>query len=1534
MATVDDKVVSMSFESSKFESGVNKVIQALDKLKAALKFPDAGKNLDQINASAQKVDLGHIGRAVDSIKGKLSALSVAALAVFANIATKAVSAGGRLIKSLTLDPVIAGFKEYETGLNAVQTILSNTSAAGTKLKDVNKTLNELNTYADKTIYNFSEMTKNIGTFTAAGVDLKTAAGSIKGIANLAALSGSNSQQASTAMYQLSQAISAGKVSLQDWNSVVNAGMGGTVFQRALAQTAQHMGTLGDGAVQLKGKMKNVTIEGQSFRESIQAKPGEKSWLTSDVLTTTLKQLSGDLTDAQLKAQGYSDAQIKAIQTQAKMALNAATQVKTLSQLLDTIKESVGSGWAQTWQIIFGDFGEAKTLFTGLSNSIGGFVSASANARNKVLGDWKDLGGRTLLIESIKNIFEALGAAIKPIKEAFRDIFPATTGKQLYDLTVRFKQFTETLKPGPETIDGLRRTFRGLFALLDIGKQLIGGIFTVFGKLFGVIGEGSGGFLQITGSLGDFLVSVDEALKKGDRLHNFFATIGTILAAPIRMLGKLRDALMNLFGGFSSGGFSEQMGGMNRALTPFQKGLQAIAEAWNKFLDGFGNAGKVLQPIFDSIVKLFEQLGPSIGKAISSMNFDAILQVIRTGLLGGIFLTIKKFLGKGTLGDALGGGILSSIAGSFEALEGSLTALQTNIKAKTLKEIAIAVALLAGSIVALSFVNADKLNAALSAMTIAFGQLLGAMAILTNVTKSIGFIKLPVIAASLIMLAGAVDLLSLAVIGLSRLSWGELAKGLSGVAVLLVAISAASGPLSKNAPGMISAGLGLIAIAVALKILASAIGDFGGLSWAAIGKGMISVAVALGIMASATKLFPPGMVAVGAGLIAVAVGLKIVANVISQFGRMDWKTIAKGMVGVAGGLLIIAGAMNLMPANMLASAAGLLLVSFAIKGIAKALESMGGMSVGEIAKGLIALAGALTILTVAMYAMTGAIAGAAALVVVSAGLSMLAPAMVALGQQSWGQIIKGLIALTGALVILGAAGLLLGPVAPSLLALGAAMVLIGGGLALAGAGIALIGIGLSAIAVSAPVAVGVLVQALINLAEAIPRVIGKLVLGLLQIVQEISKVAPQFVAALAQILVMLVDAVIKIAPKLQQAFQVLITLALKTLSNAAPEFVQTGFDLLMALLKGINNNLNRVVSMVVTIVITLLNTLANQLFRIQAAGVHLLQVFIQGIVNTYGLIISTAVTMVTHIANTIANNIGKIISAGASVVAHFVGAIADAGGRIVSAGVTAMTRLLNGIADKMDDLVSAGVRAASKFVSAVAHGAAELTDKGAQAIIDFMNGVASAIRRHDDEMGRAGGNLASAIIGGLVNGLTAGAGRVISALGGVVGKAVSAAKKKLHIGSPSRVFYEIGGWIIEGLANGIDDNSDTAAKVVRDMVGNMVDSISQLPAALDGLIEQEPVITPILDLSAVQTGATEMSNIVATTPVVATASYGQATSISSEQAAVATDQPAVAPGGTLVQFEQNNYSPTALTEVEIYRQTKNQLSQIRTALATA
>ena len=368
--TIDERVVEMRFDNSRFEKNVQTSMSTLDKLKQKLNLTGASKGLENVNAAAKNFNLSGMGTAIETVHSKFSALEIMGITALANITNSAVNAGKRIVSALTFEPVTTGFQEYETQINAVQTILANTQSKGSTLEDVNKALDELNTYADKTIYNFTEMTRNIGTFTAAGVDLDKSVTSIKGIANLAAVSGSTSQQASTAMYQLSQALAAGKVQLMDWNSVVNAGMGGELFQNALKRTAKQMGYNVDEMIKKYG----------SFRESLTK--GE--WLTSEVLTETLTQLSGAYTKADLIAQGYTEKQAEEITKLADTAVGAATEVKTFTQLWDTLKEAAQSGWTQSWEIIIGDFEEAKSLLTGVSKFFGNIIDNISTRRNKIL----------------------------------------------------------------------------------------------------------------------------------------------------------------------------------------------------------------------------------------------------------------------------------------------------------------------------------------------------------------------------------------------------------------------------------------------------------------------------------------------------------------------------------------------------------------------------------------------------------------------------------------------------------------------------------------------------------------------------------------------------------------------------------------------------------------------------------------------------------------------------------------------------------------------------------------------------------------------------------------------------------------------------------------------------------------------------------------------------------------------------------------------------------------------------------------------
>lgn len=773
--TIDHRVVEMKFDNKQFESGAATTMSTLDKLKKSLDFSKIGDSFKNIDKAANKVDISGLDKAINGIQSKFSALEVMAITTLGNITNSFVNSAKRWVSAFTIDPIKTGFQEYETQINAVQTILANTQKEGTNIKDVNAALDELNLYADKTIYNFTEMTRNIGTFTAAGVDLKTSVSAIQGIANLAAVSGSNSQQASTAMYQLSQALATGTVKLMDWNSVVNAGMGGQLFQDALKETSRLLGTGADAAIEAEG----------SFRESLKT-----GWLTSEVLTETLKKfttsgaaeyvakytgLSKEAVQAELElaksTYGEAEAIDKAAESLAKKsgknkdeiaetlrfaqtAEDAATKVKTFTQLIDTLKEAVQSGWSQSFRIIIGDFEDAKVLFTEISDSFGAVISASADARNALLSEvfnkkdaqdymaaivdvpkdaiselqtvakeagttsdlfkdtlnvftkgdstlnkvmtdmigmvnsekdvityisditgmkesgikklqnlgketgytsdaFKELAnalaegdpemqaaitsllemndalekpsGRELLIDSLRNGMKGLVSVIKPVQEAFREVFPPATADQVYGMLEAFHSFTETLILSDKNSKNLKKTFKGLF---DVVK-LLGDGFGAFVKLIipvekpiGALGDG---VLGLTGGIGSLLSMFSNAVRSSKLLAKAFEIAqkgSSKLMGGISSLIKLSITFVEKLSG---------MEGTAKLINSVGNAFEKLYKKASPYIEDFiSESGDLLESLFsfedidiDEALKVISEAFVDLAWEIDHFSFETI-----------------------------------------------------------------------------------------------------------------------------------------------------------------------------------------------------------------------------------------------------------------------------------------------------------------------------------------------------------------------------------------------------------------------------------------------------------------------------------------------------------------------------------------------------------------------------------------------------------------------------------------------------------------------------------------------------------------------------------------------------------------------------------------------------------------------------------------------------------------------------------------------------------------------------------------------
>lgn len=1236
---VDERVVEMRFNNALFESKVQQTMRSLAALNEKLMFKGAEKGFEKVSDSSEKVKFNALLNALDNLSQKFSAVEVIGVTALMRITNQAVDAGERLVKALSLDPIISGFQEYETQINAVQTILANTSSKGTTLDQVNAALDELNHYADLTIYNFTEMTRNIGTFTAAGVDLDTSVSAIKGIANLAAVSGSTSQQASTAMYQLSQALASGTVKLQDWNSVVNAGMGGQVFQDALKETARVHGIAIDSMIKKEG----------SFRDTL-----SKGWLTSSILTETLQKFTGDLNEETLKSIGYTDEQIKKIMEMGKTANDAATKVKTFSQLKDTLTEALQSGWTQTWQTIIGDFEEAKELFTRFSDVFSDLINKSSEARNTVLagglnsgwqqlntalGDSADfysrmlekvmlangsisqkqiddagsfakalqqggvsaeqlqdglkesykqlsalgalsddalkakkldpaqvrslaksfeevnqkaadgsldldiyskkigeLSGREHLIESIWNVFEALEKVVEPVARAWQKIFSPINADQIYNIAKSIDEFTANLSISDETADKIERTFSGIFAVLNVGKNMLLTIGKALGKAFNAVSPLAGGFLSITAALGDCLVEMANAVNNSRAFK-------TTLDGIYWIIGKVSEG-MQAFAG---------------VLTNVSNNVSVVFDPLKTLGEWFENFISFITPklkwLADKIGEIFEELGSGASGAFGNLNGNALWGFANAGMIAGLIAGIKGFLEAfkdigSTIKDTIGG-----VAELLNKLGEAVTAWKNNKNAETLKTISTAVAILAGSLVVLSLVKPERLAASTGAMIALFAELLVALAIYDEIAKKTK--KVGKGTSSMVVMAAGVLILTSALKKISEIETGKLLTSVIALGAVMAELVAAQVAISKWAKDGAKHAMSMLAMAAAVRVLAEAVEQLADLGWDGIEKGLIAVAGLLAEVAAFSGLSNFGGLTAGkaVGILVLAAALSVLEKSVSAFSKMPVDELQNG-IGALGAILgeIAVFSMLSNPAeHVLSTATALTILSGGLLILSNALANLGGMTLGQIGVALAAMAGGLIEMGVALTLVKGSLGSATSFLIMSVVLNALVSPLKSLGEMSLEEIGHGLLAVGGALGIFAIAVGTMSLAGPIVIAVSAALSLLAGSFALL--------LGTMAAVSLMPLRMEALVVALGTLGSAIGVFIAGVIAGLgtaagsiaiaiaeiiVAVCNAIAQAVPAIGNALAQLIVAICNVIVQCSEPIGQALFTLGTVVIQTI----------------------------------------------------------------------------------------------------------------------------------------------------------------------------------------------------------------------------------------------------------------------------------------------------------------------------------------------------------------------------------------------------
>ena len=653
---VEQRIVEMKFDRKGFSEGVKDTLKDLDTLEKGLEFR---KGLDGLKGLQKSVDAFKFDTLVSGIQGindKLQNMQSVGYMVFENLTNKAINWATTMTKSLSVDRIRDGFSEYELKMDSVRTIMSST---GKDIDTVNKYLEELNEYSDKTIYSFSDMTSSIGKFTNAGVDLDKAVMAIKGISSEAALSGANAQQASHAMYNFAQALSSGAVKLIDWKSIENANMATKEFKEELLKTAESLGTVvktENGyltkTAQAAGKTDDMFDAVSHFNDSL-----KDEWMTSEVLVETLSRYADETSDI------------------GSRAMAAAQEVTTYSKMMDALREQVGSGWSQTFEILFGNLEEAKVLWTNVNNVIGGFISRVSDTRNGILQMWKAAGankdilaGLTNIYNVFKNIGHYVGLALETLfghrtlqnfdrvksffadKESFTGnlVVIQRMSDALISFSKSFRQVTDDIFKLFDTENLTSRAFLEniyqsvqaiLIPLRAIGKIAIGITKTVIPKAARVLYGFALSVSQLIGSIGyiftggiqknlyDFADSVVGVFSNFMRIFDMFErrvieplrstffvmftkfiyTVPALLNPALSFIGRVIQEISKASSAFLEG-----------VIASFERFLYAITVSKDTLLRLSVNAGRAFSSLKVYATSVYEALDPVI-KAISEMG---------------------------------------------------------------------------------------------------------------------------------------------------------------------------------------------------------------------------------------------------------------------------------------------------------------------------------------------------------------------------------------------------------------------------------------------------------------------------------------------------------------------------------------------------------------------------------------------------------------------------------------------------------------------------------------------------------------------------------------------------------------------------------------------------------------------------------------------------------------------------------------------------------------------------------------------------
>lgn len=1473
MSSIDDRIVNMQFNNAQFEKGIDQSVKSLGDLDDALQLPYATSGLDDAQAAADSFSLANIESALDDVAGHFSVFGAAAFTVIQNLTDSALQAGKNIAGAI-LDPLING---GERRAEAIQQAQFQFQGLGLNVAD---TMNAAKAAVLGTAYGLDDAATAAAQFGASGITAANGLTNVlRSVAGVAAQTGSSYSNIANIFETVA---GNGRLMGDQLNQLSSYGI------NAAAILAKSLGTTESNVRDLVSQGK---ISFQQFSDSMNAAFGANAAKANELFSGALSNMHAAL------------ARIGADVQSVKLN-NFRDLLNTLSPIIDNIHTALGP--------LIDDFNTASTAATKIGI---GMINAFAPHLIDIIG-------------SITGIIERLRTAIGAgFGEVFTPDAVMTTARVGEALANFFNAIDQFVNGNANT---LQRTFAGFFAILDIGYQIVSGFIGMLLNLLGFATQGTGGFLEFTAKVGDWLVAVDQAIKQGNFLTDFFRVLGNVLQVPIAIfklvagaLGSVIDAIAK----FNTSGLTAGIDAFGDDMKKRFSGLVSLGAIINGFFTGIAIAAKAT---WDFMKPFFEWVGQAIGIAVSvikqvmsGISFEDALQTVNTGLFAGLILMVKKFVDmlKDVFDNGFGsnGSIKSAIKGVLSTLTDNLKAMQAQTNAKTLTEIAIAVALLAASAVALSLVDTLKLAQALYAISALMGSLIGTFAALNAIGKEgAGTVKLTAIASIFVILATSILVLSAAVAILAALPFDRLSAAIGAIIVLLGSLVGTLWSINAIGPRVLIGVAAISMLAPAMILLATALAILSAIPLDNLATALGGLIVALGALVGALwsiNAIGPRVIIGVAAIATLAPAMVILSSAIAILSAIPFDNLVLGLgafVVILAGLVGALWAVTKIGPNILIAAAAIAVMAPALALLAGAVALLAALPFDNLVLGLgafvviiAAVVGAFAVLNVLKGSL---ITGALAIAVVAASINLLVAAVALLGSMSIENLIKGVVGLAAVLAILVISILVLGASAEVAIVGAAAILVVAAALAILAPAVKLLGtmswddIGRSmavlgaAIAILAvggvlliPASVGFLLfgAAMILVGTGV-KALGE---GILALSIGIAGLVVVGVAGLA-IVGQAIDLFISKLPALGVGFGAAIVSMVVTIGEEAPQLITAFVNILLAMLLAIDQVVPAIINTATIIIVALVNAL----------------------VILIPLLVDAGLKMVDGILTGIANNIGPI----------------------TDAAIDIMTNFLNALASKLPSLIDAGTNVIIAFIHGIANSGVKITNAALDAIVTFINGIADAINKHTNELNAAGANLAFAIVNGLTGGLASKVASVVSAAKKLVEGIPAAIKKFLGIASPSKVTTKLGEFtgdgVVNGLANREDDVYDASQSLANSAVSGLKDSLSGVSEAFASADISSPTIRPVVDLSSVKKSVSQIPGLMPQPSISLDTSNNVATSVAlqdqAKNAQLTIDATQPAQPAQQISYVQNNYSPKALTTTELYRQTKNQLSTLK------